>query len=790
MCNFSNFKIPMRALVCLLLWGIALSGSGCRENELDDGSIRGFDLSTGWDIVLGELRQDTTINVIVTSDAPWSAENSGNWSELNICEGGERTSLQLLVKRNYGLDSRDAVISFSTKSGKDPHELRISQTGAAPTLRIEKSKKIEMDYQPQDTIITVSSNLELAHAFSQGDTYYDVSLDKADDYTYHFRFTCPVNNDTHVRGAKYVLRSSREGYEKYRDTIYLSQMYFVEPLCAAVDNGDAGIVVSWNKAANSAVRYYELQILNPATEQLTVVDVSAAAASDTPSYDISGLDLFANAQTGTDPYYMGNVSVRVVAKVTRSDEALLAMSNTVQTHSHFDGGEGTSSSPYRIAVARHLNNIGRLWERHGGDLRTRSFSQTADIVLADPWGVSLPGDTGRNMEIISTNNNTFDGSYDGGNFRISNLYISSANVLVAPFAQIGKSGTVKNLRVEVRRIQGDASSTTNVGGIAALSQGLIENCHVSGIDANSVIYCPNNAGRGNTATVYNGFCGGIAGAVDNGTDAGGNSTITHCSNSCLIVGLTTTGGIVGGTHNAMNAGKITVSYCFNSGDVCGGFPGADMTLAGNITIASDISNQTVIGSAGGIFGRVDYNGALGNYTIDRCFNSGTVTSDNILGGIGGKIQRAVVDNCYNVGKISQTRNAANSNVATGGLCGHINPAITGVFIRNSYNAGTVVSVAGADYCGLICGNKGANTEIANVVGLSDATGTPKAVMGVKTRTDNVTGKILTAPAEMQSLSNFYDTFGTHTWVVNPSLSPAAYPYPQLVGLPHVNRTAY
>lgn len=790
MCNFSNFKIPMKALVCLLLSGIALSGSGCRENELDDGSIRGFHLSTGWDIVLGELSRDTTINVIVTSDTPWSAENPDEWSKLNIREGGRRTSLQLLVKRNYGLDGREAVIAFSTENDRKPYELRISQAGAAPALRIEKSKKIEMDYQPQDTTITVFSNLDLTHAFSEGDSYYDVSFDKADDYTYKFRFTCPVNNDTHVHEAKYVLRSTREGYEEYKDTIYLSQMYFVETLRAAVDNSDAGIVVSWNKTANSAVRYYELQVLDPAAKQLAVVDVSAAAASDTPSYDISGLDLFANAETGADPHYIGNVSVRVVAKVAQSDEALLAMSNTVQTHSHFAGGEGTSSSPYRIAAARHLNNIGRLWNKHSGDLRTRSFSQTADIVLADPAGVSEPGDAGRNMEIISTNNATFDGIYDGGNFRISNLYISSANVLVAPFAQIGKNGTVKNLRVEVRRIQGDASSTTNVGGIAALSQGLIENCHVSGIDANSVIYCPNNAGRGNVATVYNGFCGGIAGAVDNGTDAGGNSTITHCSNSCLIVGLTTTGGIVGGTHNAMNAGKVTISYCYNSGDVFGGFPGVGITLAGNISIASDTSNQTVIGSAGGIFGRVDYNGALGNYVIDHCFNSGNVISDNILGGIGGKIQRAMVDNCYNVGKVSQTRNAANSNVATGGLCGHINPAITGAFIRNSYNAGTIVSVAGADYCGLVCGNKGANPEIINVVSLSDAFGTPKAVMGVKARIDNVTGKILATPAEMQSLSNFYDTFGADTWIVNPGLSPAAYPYPQLIGLPHVNRTAY
>ncbi len=63
-------------------------------------------------------------------------------------------------------------------------------------------------------------------------------------------------------------------------------------------------------------------------------------------------------------------------------------------------------------------------------------------------------------------------------------------------------------------------------------------------------------------------------------------------------------------------------------------------------------------------------------------------------------------------------------------------------------------------------------------------------MGVKTKTDNVTGKILGTPDEMQSLANFYDTFSSDIWVVNPGLSPAAYPYPQLVGLPHADRTTY
>jgi len=789
--NLSNFRIPIRIALLGAAAGIALSGPGCRETELDDGTIRGFHLSTGWNIPLNELQKDTTINIIVTSDTPWTAENSCDWATLNVTQGGQRTSLLLTVKRNFGISDRNTAISFRP-DGREPYELKIDQLGAAPQLRIEQNKKIELDYNPQDFTVEVFSNLDLEHGFEAGgEDFYDVSLTKDDDYTYRFQFSCPANEDTRIHAAKYLLCGTYDGGKPLRDTIYLSQMYHVETLRSEIENSDRGLIVSWDKAANPAVQYYELRITDPDSRELAVIDVSeTTAGSDTPSYDLSALDLFANAYTQTAPCYFGEIAVRVVAKVQKTDEAILAMGETLRSHSHFAEGTGSSSAPYGIANSRHLNNIGKLWTSFAEALQSAHFKQISDIALPDPAGISEPGAAGYNLEIIATNNLPFNGTYDGGNHCISNVYISSANVLVAPFAQVGKGGTVKDLRVAVDRIQGDAVSTTNVGGIAALNQGLIENCHVEGMDAYSVIYCPNNAGRSNVATVYNGFCGGIAGAIDNGTDAGGNASILRCSNACLIVGLTTTGGIVGGTHNAMNAGKVTVSYCYNTGDVYGGYPGDGITLAGNITLATDSSNQTIIGAAGGIFGRVDYNGNLGNYSIDHCFNSGRITTDNILGGIGGKIQRALINHCYNAGEVIQTRNAANTNVATGGICGHINPAITGLFISNSYNAGTIKSAAGNAYCGLICGNKGANPSITNVVGLADASGTPDAVMGVKTKTDNVTGKILGTPDEMQSLANFYDTFSSDIWVVNPGLSPAAYPYPQLVGLPHADRTTY
>ena len=146
--NLSNFRIPIRIALLGAAAGIALSGPGCRETELDDGTIRGFHLSTGWNIPLNELQKDTTINIIVTSDTPWTAENSCDWATLNVTQGGQRTSLLLTVKRNFGISDRNTAISFRP-DGREPYELKIDQLGAAPQLRIEQNKKIELDYNPR-----------------------------------------------------------------------------------------------------------------------------------------------------------------------------------------------------------------------------------------------------------------------------------------------------------------------------------------------------------------------------------------------------------------------------------------------------------------------------------------------------------------------------------------------------------------------------------------------------------------------------------------------------------------
>jgi len=101
-------------------------------------------------------------------------------------------------------------------------------------------------------------------------------------------------------------------------------------------------------------------------------------------------------------------------------------------------------------------------------------------------------------------------------------------------------------------------------------------------------------------------------------------------------------------------------------------------IIGNSSIFSDYS-----GIAGGIVGHV-----TGSFTINNCYNTGTISSYLFSGGIIGNIGigNVTIDNCYNTGNVSATDNA-------GGIVGRIatSDITINVTIDNCYNTGDVSS---------------------------------------------------------------------------------------------------
>ncbi len=144
------------------------------------------------------------------------------------------------------------------------------------------------------------------------------------------------------------------------------------------------------------------------------------------------------------------------------------------------------------------------------------------------------------------------------------------------------------------------------------------------------------------------FVGGIVG-WSNGAD------IINCWNGLDITASGYSGGIVGTVRD----GESVISGCYNVG------------------------NLTSTGSTvGGIVGHLAANVEV---TVENCYNAGSVSGKNNVGGIAGQIQDGhAVKNCYNIGKIISDSESA------GGIIGYAtrkNEVTDAYFEKGSASAG-------------------------------------------------------------------------------------------------------
>ena len=228
---------------------------------------------------------------------------------------------------------------------------------------------------------------------------------------------------------------------------------------------------------------------------------------------------------------------------------------------------------------------------------------------------------------------SFNGIFDGGNHKITGLYINHLYLhepeelddlmFAALFGFLGDGGTVKNLTVDgsvTLNCNGDTHWAACASGVVAYNLGTVKNCH-------------NNAKISAGGRVL--IAGGIVGY---NFDYSSKGTVSDCSNTGTIISEGEAGGIVG--DNFVD-GKV-IWNCFNSG-----------------TITGDC--------AGGIVGIFD-RGSEG-CTMENCYNTGNVTGTQEAGGIAGHSGAfTVVKNCYNIGKVSGSTNVggvAGNNESSG-----------------------------------------------------------------------------------------------------------------------------
>ena len=224
---------------------------------------------------------------------------------------------------------------------------------------------------------------------------------------------------------------------------------------------------------------------------------------------------------------------------------------------------------------------------------------TTDIALSTAEG------TAGNWYPIGNDKNSYKGTFDGKNRRVTNMVIRGEKTEQGFFGNIDGKGTVKNLKVSGDiQMTGDSLST---GGIAGYLEGKVIYCEYSGSVSGGM------------------YVGGITGQT------GLNAKVTECRNTASVAGTQNIGGITG----AVSYG--TISKCINTGRV----GTADQTL-----------------DAGGIAG------LMTNYAVvEGCYNTGAVKGSKYLGGLAGEATVcAVPQGCYNIGTVA-------SGINTGGSVG-------------------------------------------------------------------------------------------------------------------------
>jgi hypothetical protein len=233
-------------------------------------------------------------------------------------------------------------------------------------------------------------------------------------------------------------------------------------------------------------------------------------------------------------------------------------------------GAGTVANPYQIASLDNLYWI--FWYRAYGSY-SKVYVQTANI---DATATSTWNSGAGWMPIGHDELNMFIGSYDGGGYTISGLYINNASRdFVGLFGCTGYN-TIKRVRLINVNIKGRHYAGALAGKVNY--SGTIEQCSSTGTVT------------GNTTS------GGLIGAVYG--DSGMPSSVVKCFSSATVYIDQTGGGLIGYVSNS------TISNCYSRGNIIRISGGIGTTNAGFVSRIAGGSIQYCYST-----GSVTYTGA-------------------------------------------------------------------------------------------------------------------------------------------------------------------------------------
>ena len=226
-----------------------------------------------------------------------------------------------------------------------------------------------------------------------------------------------------------------------------------------------------------------------------------------------------------------------------------------------------------------------------------SAKLTADIDLSDFCHAADDSKIEKSWVPIGNSTNKYQGTFDGNNKTITNLYINASQLNVGLFG-CTYEGTIKNLTFEYANV----TNTNNYVGVLvgkAFWGSTLQNIKIS-----------------NTCQIKGGnYTGGIAGYL--------NGNAYNCVNYATVQGIKYIGGL---------CGFYSISRTGNSMTACANY--------GNVTASS-------LG-VGGLVGYFD------SGTIQDCANYGGVKGTNYIAGMAGSVNNGKIQNVFSYGNISVT----------------------------------------------------------------------------------------------------------------------------------------
>ena len=283
----------------------------------------------------------------------------------------------------------------------------------------------------------------------------------------------------------------------------------------------------------------------------------------------------------------------------------------------------TSGETYYITNSADLVAL-QVFVNSGTDTTSITFELTSDI---DMNGVNFRG-----IE-------SFNGTFNGNGYTISNLTIDSTEGYVGLFGRLSSGARIENVGLENCNITGK----NHVGGLVGYNLGgTVSNCYATG-----------------SVTADGSTVGGLVGYINGGT-------ISNCYATGSVTGREDVGGLVGVSYGS-------ISNCYATGSVT-----ADGSNVGGLVGSNGdtISNCYATGS---VTGDCNVGGLVGesNDTVNNCYAIGSVTGEEDVGGLVGLIDDGTVSNCYATGSVTGDCNI-------GGLVGESNGTV-----NNCYATGSV-----------------------------------------------------------------------------------------------------